>query len=930
VSSLVERPIGRARPATITGRDHERQALARALDTLSSAATSVVVTGEAGQGKSALLRWLARSARNRGFTVLRATGVEFERGLAFSGLTAVLRPLQDRIDALDEGPRLALRAALGLAPGEAPVLTTYAATLSLLSLAAEAAPVVVVVDDAHWLDRASLEALVFAAHRAGADRLGFVFAQRTGRLCLIDQTAFERVDLHGLSPAEATELLAGEHLVPAVAERCWELTGGNPLALTEAARALSPAQRAGDAPLPPALPVGHHLLDAFRERLRDLPEATVRALTVAALDADGDMAVVAPALAALGLGSDDLAAAERHDVVALDTGQVTWRHPLLRSAVYQLSDRPGRRPLHRALADAASAAGLHHQAVWHLSESVVGPDDDVAARLAELAADARRRGALPAAADAYEQAARLSTTAAASATHLRVAGGTCWTSGDAGRAAGLLGAALARSGDPAARAETAVVLGQVEMWLAGPAAGVARFGHHADEVAETRPDLAAALLLHATTADLLALAPDAAVSRAEQAAAAAERAGDPAAVLATAAMRTITAAFAGRDPAAPAELEPIGRLALAALADGVEGASDLAQLCAYGLSVCERWSPAAELLGRVIHRGEGGGMLGQSIFARSVLAELLWRTGRWAEGLAELTQSLSLQEAAGQRQLVPCTMAVLARVEAGLGRAESCRDHARQAIDGAEALHIDQFAVHAHSALGLLELGAGRHAEAARAFDQVAATAGHVPEPGWLWWQADAVEAYAACGRADDAGRLLDRLEAQAAATGRGWAGAAAERAAGLLGRGDPPDDRFGRALDGFRTAGIPFEEARTLLARAEHRLRRGARSDGARDAAAARTIFDRLGARAWSERASQARGEAGGADDSLASRLTPAELRVALAVGQGASNREAAERLFISVKTVDYHLQSTYRKLGLRSRTQLAALVLADASSRS
>jgi DNA-binding CsgD family transcriptional regulator len=234
----------------------------------------------------------------------------------------------------------------------------------------------------------------------------------------------------------------------------------------------------------------------------------------------------------------------------------------------------------------------------------------------------------------------------------------------------------------------------------------------------------------------------------------------------------------------------------------------------------------------------------------------------------------------------------------------------------------------AHSAVGLLELGAGHAAEAAEAFDQVAMRVRQAREPGWLWWQGDAVDAYVASGRVGDARRLVEELEDQASVTDRGWARAAAARGRGMLTGGRDADDHMTVALDGFRAVGTPFEEARTLLARGRRRIRAGEREAGARDVAAARTIFDRLGARYWSAQASALRGETSGADDSLTSRLTPAELRVALAVGRGASNREAADQLFISTKTVDYHLQSIYRKLRLRSRAQLMTLVLTDAGA--
>ena len=239
-----------------------------------------------------------------------------------------------------------------------------------------------------------------------------------------------------------------------------------------------------------------------------------------------------------------------------------------------------------------------------------------------------------------------------------------------------------------------------------------------------------------------------------------------------------------------------------------------------------------------------------------------------------------------------------------------------------DTTYINAMAV---GALGLLDVAAGRYGEAAEHFDQVVALAGHLREPGVLWWHADAIEAYHGCGRFDDATQTLAGLEAMARATGRGWALAAAARSAALVRGDDDPEAALATAVDGFRSLHAPFEEARTLLALAEVHVRMGRTRDGTRDGAEARTIFDRLGARLWSERASNLLGDAGDTPTSLAAQLTEAELRVALAVGRGATSREAAEALYISTKTVNYHVQNIYRKLGLNKRAQLAALVVAD-----
>jgi DNA-binding CsgD family transcriptional regulator len=915
-------------PTAPLGRHAELARLGDLLDAVGPAGPSVVVVqGAAGQGKTMLLDWTAGAARERGLRVLRATGVEFERGLAFSGLTAVLRPLLARLDGLTALQAQALRGALGLERSESQALAVYSATLSLLSLVAEVAPVVVVVDDAQWVDPASLEALTFAAHRCDADRVGFVFAQRSGVPCVLDQARFPRLDLAGLDEQAAVDLLAASGVAPAVASRCWLLTLGNPLALIEGARGLTPAQRRGEAPLPAVLPVDDRLLEQFRRELADLPPATLRALGLAALAADGDLGVVAGALAALGGTTDDLGPAEARGIVRLSEGRVEWRHPLLRCAVHEEIEAAERRALHGALAAAAGAAGQDERAVWHLAESVTGPDDAIADRLAATGAAAYRRGALAAATEAYEQASRLAGSAADRDRHLLSAADVRWADGDYERATFLLGPAIDRSTDPVSRAAMAVILGQTETWSSGALRSAERLESHARAVAELAPELSAVLLLHAAMSRMMALDIDLAVAAAAAATAAADRSGDLAAQFGARSVAALAGFFAGGGPASEVAIEPIGQLALAAIDDkDDQGVAVIVALCAYAQLTRGEADAALDLLTRIIDSSDRAGMLARAVLARMIRAEALWRRGRWSEALALMTHLSSLQEATSRTQLRICASAVLARIEAGLGHADECRQHTELTVAAASALGIDHLVAWALSGLGLLELGAGRHAEAAAAFDRVAAAAGHVPEPGFLWWQADAIEAYHGAGRAADARDLLAGLESMAAATGRLWARAAAARCRALLGDGDV-EGRLNGSIDDFRVLGAPFEEARTLLVRGEHRLRTGRAGDGARDAALARTIFSRLGARAWSDRASRVRGEAGGNDVSLASQLSPAELRVALAVGEGISNREAAERLYVSTKTIDYHLQNIYRKLGLRSRTQLAALVAAGSA---
>jgi DNA-binding CsgD family transcriptional regulator len=919
------------------GRGPELAALARLLDNAAAGRASVLVLrGEAGQGKTALAEWMAGEAADRGMTVLRATGMEFESELAFAGLTAVLRPLLDRVDGLTDVQARSLRGALGLEHADGPALTVYGAALSLLSQAAVDRPIAVLVDDSHWMDRASLETLIFAAHRCSADRVGVVFAQRTGVPCLLDQTRFPRLDLPGLDADAAVELLSAHGVAPAVAERCWELTHGNPLALIEGVRGLSPAQRTGEAPLPPVLPVDDRLLADFRARLAGMPAPVLQALGVAALVPDGDIDLVGAALACLGSDARDLEPAEAAGVVTLDRGRVEWRHPLLRCAAHQVLGAGQRRDVHRALASATDAAGHADRSVWHLSQSVSGPDPDVAEQLADAAAVAYRRGAVVAAAEAYEQAARLAPAGPQRSRHVLGAADVRWAAGDFERAAALLRPAIERTDDVVSRGHMAVILGQAATWLTGAGRAVEIFEEHARATGEAAPDLSALLLLHATMGRMMRLDMDGALETADRAARAAERAGEPGVLFGAYAVRALTTFFAGGGPAAEVAIEPIGQLAVANLDDkDDQGVATIIQLCAYAYLTKGDNERAVDLLSMVIEHSDAMGMLGRSVLARMIRAEALWRRGRWAEALAQLSHLRSLQQASSNGVSRAFTSAVLTRLEAGLGHDAACRDYAEETLAASVPLGIDHLTAWAHSGLGLLELGAGRFAEAAGHFDEVAALAGHIGEPGFLWWHGDAIEAYHGCGREADASDLLGRLGEIATTTQRPWALATVDRCTALLGagpgavaagsEGGTAEDRLDRALAGFAAVDAPFEEARTLLARGERRVAAGDRRAGATDIARARTVFDRLGARAWSERASKLRGEASRAWASLDSRLTPAELRVAMVVGHGASNRDAADQLYISVKTVDYHLQGIYRKLGLRSRAQLVAIVAGE-----
>jgi DNA-binding CsgD family transcriptional regulator len=258
---------------------------------------------------------------------------------------------------------------------------------------------------------------------------------------------------------------------------------------------------------------------------------------------------------------------------------------------------------------------------------------------------------------------------------------------------------------------------------------------------------------------------------------------------------------------------------------------------------------------------------------------------------------------------------------------DACRRHASAAIELGERLGMGAMCLRGRHALGLLALGAGRAAEAARHLDVVAVAtrAGATAQPAALWWQADHVEALVRCERADDAAEAVARLRHELRGAPSVWGRGALHRAEALVGPADIVDDRLSTAIECFDELGAPFEVARTLLVRGEARLESGRAAEGRGDLAAARRQFDGLRARPWSERATLALGCSAPTRTGLMTRLSAAELRVAMAISNGDSNRQAAQRLCVSVKTVDYHLQNMYRKLGVHNRTHLARLVSTD-----
>jgi predicted ATPase len=446
----------------LLGRAEEQEVLAGVVrDARVGTSRVLTLVGEPGIGKTALLRWAAELARNEEMDVLSARGVESEAEVPFAGLLELLRP------ALDEGHRIpgaqadALTTALDLGPTrDRDQFLIGAATLNILSARSERAPLLVVADDAHWLDDSSLAALLFASRRLVVDPIAVLFAARPGEAPLLEAARLPALTLGGVD-AESAAAIVRRHAptppAPGIVERLGRLTGGNPLALIELAATASDLEPgSGEHPIE----VETSVAAAFGQRIAALPAATQRAMALAAAEGSGQLGWIGAAAADLGLALVDLEPAERADLIAMTYGTLTWRHPLARSAAYRAVPADDRRVIHAALARTAPDHEYDRR-TWHRAAAVLGPDEDVAAALEGAARRARARGAYAAAATAAEAASRLTPEDRRRAGRLFMAAEAAWLAGNADRTLERLDEAEALVDDASLAAELAHLRGQV-------------------------------------------------------------------------------------------------------------------------------------------------------------------------------------------------------------------------------------------------------------------------------------------------------------------------------------------------------------------------------------------------------------------------------------------------------------------------------------
>ena len=895
----------------LLGRDRERHDLEKVLaDARLNSSAVMVLVGDVGIGKTTLLEYAAAQARAAGMRVLQARGIESEARVPFAGLLELLRPALPALDRIPEPQRAALEGALALRPATAQDrFAVGAATLNLLAAHAEDAPVAAFVDDAQWLDGSTADALLFAIRRLVADPIAVVVAVREGEPSFVDGAGLPTLRLGGLDRDAAAELV-GEDTV----DRLYAATAGNPLALLE----LAPeAARLTDFPIDAPVPIAGSVAQGFVRRAEALPAATRAALLVAAASDTGDL----QALERASPGAvQELLPAESAGLVALQDGHVEFSHVLARSAVYGAAAPEERRAAHRALAGALPDHEADRRA-WHLALATVGPDETAASALEQAGDRAYERSAYADAAAAYERAAALSLAPSAL---VHRAADAAWLSGQADRAISLLDDALPGEDDPSLALAVDHLRGQI-MSRRGPVTEAqALLAEAAERAAASDPERAVVMLAQATMQSFYAGDTPAMVRTAGRATELAAGQGARAAILAGLASG-MALVFAGEGDRGARALRDA--VALLESSDELRDDPHLVVWAAYG----PLWLREAEA-GRGLY--ERALALVRSRTALGALPELLvhvardWATtDEWPAAHAGYSEGIALARETGQGVALAFGLAGLAWLEAREGREAECRAHATEGREACIRAGVGVHELWAVAALGDLELGLGRPEAALehyREWDALLTVRGI--EDADLSPAPELVETLLRLGRGDDAAAAAEHHEQSALAKGQPWALARAARIRGLLATDEDFEREFEEAVDLHGHTPDVFETARTRLAYGGRLRRAGKRVRAREELREAIDLLDSLGAEPWSNLARvelEATGEtARRRNPSTLDQLTPQELQIALLLAEGRTTREAAASMFLSPKTIEYHLRNVYRKLGVHSRSELAEAV--------
>jgi len=876
---------------------------------------ALVIRGEPGVGKTALLQFALDSGSD--LRVARAVGVESEMELAYAALHQLCAPMLDRLEGLPAPQRDALRTVFGLTAGGAPDrFLVGLAALGLLSEVAEEQPLLCVVDDAQWLDRASAQALAFVARRLLAESVGLVFATREpseefGRL--------PELVVGGLRDGDARKLLGSVLRGPLderVRERIVAETRGNPLALLELPRGLTHAELAGGFGLPDAVPLSGRIEDSFRRRVEALPDESQRLLLVAAVEPVGEPLSVWRAAERLGIGVHAAAPAAAAGLLEFGA-HIRFRHPLVRSAVYRAASAEERRTVHRALAQATDPKVDPDRHAWHRARAAPGADEDVAAELEQSAGRAQARGGLAAAAAFLERAAALTPDPARRVGRALAAARAKHQAGAPDAALSLLASAEAGPVDELQRARADLLRAQIAFAMSRGSDAPPLLLNAARRLEPLDARLARETYLDALIAAVSAhrLASGGGALEVAEAARAAGYARSPAQparapdLLLDGWVLLITEGYAAATPT-------LAR-ALSAFRSGESVSKDeeirwlwFACHTAYELWDDETWH---ELSIRQVQLARAVGALAELPVALNSLAGASLFAGDFAAAETQVEEAEAVTEVTGHG-LAPYGRLLLA---AGQGReaaaSELIESSMEEVVHRGEGLGLTAI----NWAAALFYNGLGRYADALAAAQKATEhprdMARVLPE---------LIEAAARSGNPEDAADALERLSETTRTSGSDWGLGIEARSAALVSEGDAAEGLYREAIDRLGRTRMRVELARAHLLYGESLRRRRRRLDAREQLRTAHEMFTAMGFEAFADRAARellATGETARKRTVETERqLTAQEAQIARLARDGLSNPDIGARLFISPRTVEYHLRKVFTKLDISSRKEL------------
>jgi DNA-binding CsgD family transcriptional regulator len=908
------------------GRTSEREVLDGLLAKVRSGESDVlVIRGEAGIGKTALLRYASRQAS--GFRVAQVTGVEAEMELPFAGIHQLCARMLDKRKALPRPQRHALGVALGLTTGDVPDLFLVGlAVLGLLSAVAATRPLLCLVEDGQWLDATSSQILGFVARRVTAESVAIVVAVREPATSQ-DFEGLPELRLGGLADRDARALLAGAvpgRLDDRVGDRIVAETRGNPLALLELPRHMTAAELAGGFELPAAGHLPAHIEDHYLRRVRELPEATRRLMLLAAADPLGDATLIRRAGRRLDIDASALAHAEQAELLEIGA-HVQFRHPLVRSAVYRAASPGNRQRVHEVLAEVSDPQADADRRAWHRALAAAGPDEDVATELERSAGRAQARGGAAATAAFLERAVVLTPDPARRRERALAAAQASLQAGAFDGARGLLATAEAGPLDELQRARIDLLRAQLAFVSSRGTDAAPLLLAAARRLVPLDVSVARETYVDAFSAALFGARLNGAVGMGDVAAAARDvrRGPDAEPTSADLLLDALVALSDDYRTAVPPCREAIQRLA-GEQVSAEERQRWLWQGCVVALEMWDDES-AYFLSQRSVDSARETGTLSELALALSARTPVLVFCGEVRAAAATVAETESVEQATGIRS-APYGALILSAWRGDRHEAEDLIETTeREAAARGEGIGV---AISAY-ARAVLCNGLGEYEEALAA---AVSASEHREVVAENWGLSQLVEPATRCGRTDLAMEAVRRLSATAQATRTDWALGGGARARARLSDGADAERWFREAIDHLGRTRVRAELARTHLMHGELLRREGRRVDARAELTLAHELFASMGMQAFAERAAQ---ELLATGEKVRQRiaetrdeLTPQERQVAQLARDGFSNAEIGARLFLSPRTIEWHLRHVFSKLGIRSRRQLGS-ALSDGQPR-